>query len=1130
MKKRLPFSNVMRMLAVGVMLCGSAQSVAQLSLTGSSYNETFDGISTALPTGWTVRATATAVTRGTALAFATAANTWADTGSGFKNLASSDGLASGSSAANQNASSDRALGVKQSGSFGDPGAAFELALTNTQNRTGFSLTLKHQMLSVQPRTTTWTVQYAVDGGSGLVWTNLGTYTDPGTFGSTTGNYSFGTALDNISGNVLIRIVALTASGGTGTRDTYGIDDFVLSWTNATVPDLAVSSGSLTYGTLSVGTASGSQTFNLSGTNLTGAPGTITVSAPNTDFQVSNDNISWGASASIAYNSATLAATPVYARFTPQSSGAKSGNITFSGGGDATPPTVTLSGNGVLEAPVATAASNVKNTEFTAQWQPVSGATSYRLDVSSTPFASIGSIPWINEFHYDNIGTDVNEFVEMILPATYAGTGFTLTFYNGSNGASYSTVNLAQMVAGESNALYTIYTYTFPAETFQNGAPDGLALSDASGLIQFISYEGSFTATNGPANGMVSVEINPALSESNTTLATASLALSGSGTSYSSFTWGAVNMNSKGALNAGQTIGSATYIIQDQNVGNNTSYTVTGLNPDTPYYYRVRAIDANGLSVNSNTISVSTTAETTWDGLAWSDGSPTASLNAIIEGAFDTATDGVFTAKSLTINAGGSVTINSGTNITVVNQVTNTLTAADLVVENNANLLQLGIVNVNSGEATVYRNASMRRQDYVYWSSPVAGQNLLDFSPNTLTNRFYELNETSNSFAPVNPETTDFIAAKGFMVRAPNDFPATPQIFSGRFIGVPNSGSYSIAVTNNNQGYNMIGNPYPSTISADAFLDQNVSVGTIYFWTHTNQDAGPGDNYATYNATGQVAPSSTTPQSDSPNGAIQTGQGFIVQTNTATNIEFLNTMRIPDNNDQFFRTASSIEKNRIWLNLMDNTSAAFLNQILVGYVTGATNDNDLRFDGRMMPSEGARIYSVMPEGDYVIQGRALPFNDNDVVALGFRTPEPGTFSIGLDHLDGIFYDSQDVFLHDNVTGATINIKEGDYQFASNAGEFLDRFQLVYQSAPLGINPVFDENAIVIYSKDDQLTVNTGIRNMESVKVFDISGRLLLERTNLTSAETVLDNLSAKNQLLLVQVTDEDGVTVTKKAMY
>jgi hypothetical protein len=1128
MEKRLPFRKALRITVMCIALFGFSRINAQLTLSGSSYNETFDGLNTAIPTGWTVRTTATVLTRGTAQAFSTTQGDWASTTAAFKNYASSEGLISSSNIAAQNASTDRALGIRQSGSLGDPGASFELEIANTLNKTGFGLQFKNQILSNQTRSTTWTAQYSTNGGT--LWTTLGTFTDPGAFGSTAASYSFGTGLDNVAGTVLIRVVALTGSTGTGSRDTFGIDDFVLSWTNSSTPAFQTTSNSLSFGSHSVNMASGSQTFNLSGSNLTGAPGNIDVTAPNTDFQVSNDNNTWGAATQIAYTAATLTDTPVYVRFTPQSSGAKSGNITFSGAGVSTPPTVAVSGNGILEAPVAQQASDIKNTEFTAEWDAVSGATGYRLDVSSTPFTSIGSVPWINEFHYDNAGVaDINEFVEIIVPTTYAGTGLTLTLYNGSGGASYGTATLAQMTAGESNALYTVYSYTTANDGIQNGAPDGFSLSDAGGLIQFISYEGTFTATNGPASGILSTEISPALSETNTTLLGASLELTGAGTSYSSFAWAAALTNTKGTINSGQSIGSATYVMQDQNVGNNTSFTVTGLNPVTPYYYRVRAVDANSFSANSNTITVSTLAETVWNGTSWSDGTPNADISAIIEGPYDTATWGVFTAKSMTINTGGSMTINSGTNLTIVNQVTNTLTAADFIIENNANLLQLGVVNVNSGDVTIKRNASMRRQDYVYWSSPVAGQNLEDFSPDTLPTRFYELDESENTFAAVDPETTDFIAAKSFMVRAPNDFPETPATFNGEFIGVPNSGSYSIAVTNNNQGYNLIGNPYPSTISADAFLDENTSFGTIYFWTHTNQGADAGDNYATYNSTGQVTSSATTPQSESPNGAIQTGQGFIIQTIATVNVNFLNSMRIPDNNDQFFRTESP-EKNRIWLNLTNKETNEFMNQMLVGYVTGATNETDLKYDGTMMASENARLYSVLSDVGYAIQGKALPFADNDVVALGFKTPNAGAFSIDLDHVDGLFAADQDIFIRDNYTGTVTNIKNGNYVFASDAGNFANRFEVVYQNAPLGIDPIFDENAIVLYKKDNFLTVNSGIQNMQAIKVFDMSGRLLIARDNVKATETVLDNLNAESQLLLVQVTDENGITVTKKAMY
>jgi hypothetical protein len=104
-----------------------------------------------------------------------------------------------------------------------------------------------------------------------------------------------------------------------------------------------------FGNINIGSNSASQSFNLSGTNLTGAPDNITITAPSTDFQVSNDNNTWGPSTTINYTSATLPATPVYVRFTPQSSGPLSGNVSIAGGG-ASAITVAVSGTGVVPPP------------------------------------------------------------------------------------------------------------------------------------------------------------------------------------------------------------------------------------------------------------------------------------------------------------------------------------------------------------------------------------------------------------------------------------------------------------------------------------------------------------------------------------------------------------------------------------------------------------------------------------------------------------------------------------------------------------------------------------------------------------------------------------------------------------
>lgn len=110
---------------------------------------------------------------------------------------------------------------------------------------------------------------------------------------------------------------------------------------------ALTAGSLTaFANTVSGSASASQTFSLSGVNLTGSPSNITVTSPNTDFQVSLNGTAWGASVAVPYTSTTLASTNIYVRFTPQSTGTKSGNISISGGSATT--NVAVSGLGVVE--------------------------------------------------------------------------------------------------------------------------------------------------------------------------------------------------------------------------------------------------------------------------------------------------------------------------------------------------------------------------------------------------------------------------------------------------------------------------------------------------------------------------------------------------------------------------------------------------------------------------------------------------------------------------------------------------------------------------------------------------------------------------------------------------------------
>ncbi len=171
-----------------------------------------------------------------------------------------------------------------------------------------------------------------------------------------------------------------------------------------------------------------------------------------------------------------------------------------------------------------------------------------LLLSSRPLLADTSV-FINEIHYDNDGTDSGEAIEIAGPAGTDLTGWSLVLYNGAGGAVYTTTPLSGSIANQQNGFGTLFV-SYPSNGIQNGSPDGLALVDAgSSVVQFLSYEGSFTAVGGPADGLMSTDIG--VSEASTTPAGHSLQLTGSGQSYEEFTWAAAAPNTFGGVNTGQ---------------------------------------------------------------------------------------------------------------------------------------------------------------------------------------------------------------------------------------------------------------------------------------------------------------------------------------------------------------------------------------------------------------------------------------------------------------------------------------------------------------------------------------------------------------------------------------------------
>ncbi len=178
---------------------------------------------------------------------------------------------------------------------------------------------------------------------------------------------------------------------------------------------------------------------------------------------------------------------------------------------------------------------------------------------SPAFSQAPASVFINELHYDNAGTDAGEAVEVAGPAGTNLTGWSLALYNGNGGALYNTKPLSGTLTNQEGGYGTV-SFGYPANGIQNGntagtEPDGLALVNAAGeVVQFLSYEGTFTAVGGVANGIVSTDIGVSETGGSSEPAGLSLQLKGTGTAYQDFTWSASSDDSFGTVNAGQTFG------------------------------------------------------------------------------------------------------------------------------------------------------------------------------------------------------------------------------------------------------------------------------------------------------------------------------------------------------------------------------------------------------------------------------------------------------------------------------------------------------------------------------------------------------------------------------------------------
>lgn len=532
------------------------------------------------------------------------------------------------------------------------------------------------------------------------------------------------------------------------------------------------------------------------------------------------------------------------------------------------------------------------------------------------------------------------------------------------------------------------------------------------------------------------------------------------------------------------------------------------------------------------------------------------------------------AYSLTIKSGGNLTVESNNSITVTNLV-NVNTGGNFLLENNSSLIQIDNVT-NNGNITYLRDATnIDGLDYVYWSSPVANQALNSIYTSPPQGPKYKWNPiqvngngnlgniSQGTWVNANGNTME--VGRGYIVRGSSNSAMAPTTISSTFTGVANNGSINYTVergmytgapyaglngsqiSNLDDNWNLLGNPYPSSINALRFLSDNsgVILGSARLWTHGTDLTFGGTNpfygsfaynytssdYLFINFTGTTIPTAS--------DFIKTGQAFFVQMvdgpgNASAQVNFNNLQRsntFPNNN--FFRSTdnisnensvSTLERHRIWLDIVNANNQS--TTTLLGYVEGASNEKDSFFDAHEKASGSLGIYSNINEETFAIQGRSLPFSVSDEVPITFRTSNAGIHHLAILTVDGLF-ENQSIYVKDELENVIHDLKSAPYSFSTEAGTYQNRFKIIYQNETLGISD-FSQNQIVAYKdKTKHIQISTGNVTMDQVKIVDIQGRLIKTVTNINNNIISINTQEIADQVLLVSITTTDNLLITKK---
>jgi len=521
-----------------------------------------------------------------------------------------------------------------------------------------------------------------------------------------------------------------------------------------------------------------------------------------------------------------------------------------------------------------------------------------------------------------------------------------------------------------------------------------------------------------------------------------------------------------------------------------------------------------------TLNLTLILENTWDGstsTAWNEGSnwstgsvPLASDNVVIPNVTnDPVISNSATINDVELQLGATLGVASGGTLTLNGTLSN---AGAVTIQSSGSFLQGGSSSITgAGTFSVQRQGGTTGINY--WSSPITAQSGV---PGT--------SYTYDSSASTQADNDDIPSDPGWSSYNGTMTPGKGYAGQGgglaTFTGTPNNGNVNHSLsytpfdntftqTTPGTPFNLVGNPYPSAITANSFIAANDDIfGTIYFWI--DDLSGGSDynrtDYAYWNGSGGLG---TSPGSQGmPNGNIASCQGFLVRVKDGAtapyDISFTNAMRVAGNNNQFLKTDG--ENSRLWFSVEGNEN---FDQILVALMQDATQDEDELYDAVKLNSPNSIAMSAESNGTgYAIMAVNPPAIEQ-TIALSIKMDEAGLYNFKAATMENL--EGYDVYFNDVLNGTSVLLEEGvAIPVSLAAGEYNNRFYLNFVRTSLtGIEDEEARSKLSVYAANDVLHVlNAASATNATIELLDMSGRLVMSRVQTLSEG---NNNIALNQL-------------------